>query len=348
VFTSVLSTVGAQLAREEEQKTEVSDFYHDIVLKTEAEFNNELEQLFEKLQPLIVEMMTRYPKLPEYITSSMVRAINQLNENALALMLEENSPSGSLILARIWLRFEKEGIPTFERRLRGLGDSLGLAHNFKGNKIDNAIKDIKDNVKDTAQQMLQYFVRYQGTKLGLILRNYIDETSWLNKPEPTKKEPLQVEDVIDKLISEIQSFNDYLLKMFSVSDDTNNNKSYVLKRPTNSQQGLFSYKLHLFGRIEFDRASILSAIVKLTIKTFLEYIRKTTFGKIGYQQIQLNVNYLKLIFKENGSWFDDKAPLLLMLDEIVDATEERSRNATQLDNHIIDKICKEKLKLLRK
>jgi len=224
-----------------------------------------------------------------------------------------------LILARIWLRFEKEGIPTFERRLRGLGDSLGLAHNFKGNKIDNAIKDIKDNVKETAQQMLKYFVRYQGTKIGLILRNYVDSTLWLNKTEP-----LIVEPVVENLISEIQTLNHYLLKMFSVPDD---NKLGVVKRPHNPQQGLFSYKLQLFGRIEFDRAPILSAVVKLTIKTFLEYIRKSTFGKNGFKQIQINVNQLKSIFLQNGSWFDDKSPIIELLDQITEATEERTREA---------------------
>lgn len=266
-----------------------------------------------------------------------------MNENALALILEETSPSGPLILARIWLRFEKEGIPTFERRLRGLGDSLGLAHNFKGAKIDTAIKDIKDYVKETAQQMLQYFVRYQGTKLGMILRTYIDETSWLNKPEQNKNE-LQVEEVIDKLLSETLNLNEYLLKMFSVPDD---NKPSNKRLGNTQQSGLFSYKLHLFGRIEFDRSSIMSAIVKITMKTLLEYIRKTTFSTSGYQQIQLNVHYLKLFFQNNCNWLEDKPPIIAMLDEIIEATEERTRDAVQLDSHTLEKICKEKMRASR-
>ena len=43
----------------------------------------------------------------------------------------------------------------------------------------------------------------------------------------------------------------------------------------------------MFGPVEFSRTSILTGIVKITLKTLLECVRLKTFGKFGLQQLQV-------------------------------------------------------------
>ena len=69
-----------------------------------------------------------------------------------------------------------------------------------------------------------------------------------------------------------------------------NNDSHVIKRKA-------ALTLHLFKNImdnlEFTKESILSTIIKLSLKTFCECVRLEYFSTFGYQQIEVDLFYLK-------------------------------------------------------
>jgi hypothetical protein len=83
----------------------------------------------------------------------------------------------------------------------------------------------------------------------------------------------------------------------------------------NNIQKLFAEKIEIFSHVEFSKSmlifkyhnnltiidffifikvSVLTGIVKITLKTLLECIRLKTFSKYGLQQIQVDCHYLQL------------------------------------------------------
>lgn len=50
--------------------------------------------------------------------------------------------------------------------------------------------------------------------------------------------------------------------------------------------------------ISYFQESVMSTIVKLCLKSLQEFIRLQTFNRSGYQQIQLDIEYLKTPLKE--------------------------------------------------
>ena len=57
-------------------------------------------------------------------------------------------------------------------------------------------------------------------------------------------------------------------------------------------QKLFSERVDVFGPVEFSRSSVLTGIIKITLKTLLECVRLKTFGKFGLQQLQVVLRIL--------------------------------------------------------
>ena len=60
-------------------------------------------------------------------------------------------------------------------------------------------------------------------------------------------------------------------------------------------------KLSVFDRSNLNDSpqAIMNTIAKIFFKTFNEFTKCKMFSKHGYQQIQINVNYLKYFFREN-------------------------------------------------
>ncbi|PSN42746.1 hypothetical protein C0J52_10673, partial [Blattella germanica] len=59
-------------------------------------------------------------------------------------------------------------------------------------------------------------------------------------------------------------------------------------------QKLFSERIEIFSSVEFSKVSILTGIIKISLKTFLECVRLRTFSRYGLQQIQVDTHYLQL------------------------------------------------------
>lgn len=57
---------------------------------------------------------------------------------------------------------------------------------------------------------------------------------------------------------------------------------------------LFSERIEIFSTVEFNKVSILTGIIKISLKTFMECVRLKTFSKFGLQQIQVDIHYLQL------------------------------------------------------
>ena len=60
-------------------------------------------------------------------------------------------------------------------------------------------------------------------------------------------------------------------------------------------------KLSIYDKSQHNDAPqfIMNSVVKIFLKTMNEFIKCKLFSKKGYQQIQINMNYVKYFFREN-------------------------------------------------
>eukprot|EP01124_Arcella_intermedia_P012875 TRINITY_DN1926_c0_g1_i4.p1 TRINITY_DN1926_c0_g1~~TRINITY_DN1926_c0_g1_i4.p1 ORF type:complete len:735 (-),score=188.80 TRINITY_DN1926_c0_g1_i4:8-1906(-) len=331
-FRDIVDAMKKKLEEEEKNKESTIN-YKELLSSTEVEYFVQIDVLFERITPLIQEIAPQYPKLFEFIVNSMNSTLTNLQETGRSAQFPDPllPRSYELLLANLWIHFEKEGITAFDKKLKGIIDTLAHSSRINSNKMDQVIKEMRDTTRETAQQILQHFVRIEGEKLGLLLRRYVETTAWLNK-----REPRYVEMIVDTLVNEITTLKNYLNVAFPITEDPRSTKR--------QQKGLFPNKLQLSMRIDFDKLSILIAILTVCLKTFLECVRLTTFGNYGYQQLQLNICYMKLIMTKKNLLEDKLRQILEMLDDILLNAEERTVDACSMEQIIIDRICDEKLK----
>lgn len=100
---------------------------------------------------------------------------------------------------------------------------------------------------------------------------------------------------------------------------------------------VFNEKLDIFIDLQFQKTSILSSIIKLLLKTYLECIRLKTFSRYGLQQMQVDINYL---YSHLWSFVNnDDRFIMNLLEEIVSSTAMRCLDPVLMEASVISVIC---------
>ncbi|CAJ1875587.1 unnamed protein product [Sphenostylis stenocarpa] len=118
---------------------------------------------------------------------------------------------------------------------------------------------------------------------------------------------------------------------------------------------LFKQKVEIFTKVEYTQESVLMNIVKLCLKSIQEYVRVQTFNRSGFQQIQLDIQFLRTPLKEV---VEDEAVMDFLLDEILPSIDfppslfceqvivaavERCLDPIPLELPILDRLIQAKL-----
>lgn len=104
-------------------------------------------------------------------------------------------------------------------------------------------------------------------------------------------------------------------------------------------QKLFSERIEIFSkRVEFSKLSVMTEIIKICLKTFLEIIRICTFSKNGLQQIQVDSFYLQMFC---WKFVSDEKIVYNLLDEVISCSITRTLDPEPLlmDISNVEKIC---------
>ncbi|TVU45151.1 hypothetical protein EJB05_04626 [Eragrostis curvula] len=88
------------------------------------------------------------------------------------------------------------------------------------------------------------------------------------------------------------------------------------------------------------KESVISTVLKLCLKSLQEFVRLQTFNRSGFQQIQLDMEFLKSSLKE---FVDDEAAVSFLLKEVNNAAHERCLDPIPLEPPILDKLINAKL-----
>jgi len=117
------------------------------------------------------------------------------------------------------------------------------------------------------------------------------------------------------------------------------------RKGTDKTAQLFDRKLQFYTDVEFTKNSILAMIIKLSLKSFLEFVRMKTFGRNGFNQVQLDVYFTRVVLcnlvqMERGA----EAIVNLLLDEVLVNTMERCIEPIPFEQNTIIEYCGSKLK----
>lgn len=261
-------------------------------------------------------------------------------------------PTLLLLLSKLCLEF----INGHVNHLLTLTDEL-FHINENHNIALTKAREIDTSMQESAQELLNGYVRMQGLSVSQMLRKSVETRDWLHTIEPRTVRAVMkrvVEDISSIEATVILLYGDHGNQTEHSSDSSRKaHSSYASRYQSRSNWSsftpshldsaivtnmhkLFSEKIEIFSTVEFNKISILTGIIKISLKTFMECVRLKTFSKYGLQQIQVDAHYLQLYL---WRFVADENILHFLLDEILGSAVHRCLEPVLMEPSVVDIIC---------
>ncbi|KAH9653467.1 vacuolar protein sorting-associated protein 51-like [Citrus sinensis] len=221
--------------------------------------------------------------------------------------------------------------------------------------------EICRSFRSAGEKLLHHYINLRNQRISVLLRKRFTTPNWVKH-----KEPREVHMFVDLLLQELEAIKKEvkqvlpqgLLRRHQRNDSngsTNSSRSNPLREGklsrTNTQKArsqllethlakLFKQKVEIFTKVECTQESVITTIVKFSLKSLQEFVRHQTFNRSGFQQIQLDIQYLRTPLKEAA---EDEAAIDFLLDEVSVAAAERCLDPIPLEQPILDKLIQAKL-----
>ena len=168
---------------------------------------------------------------------------------------------------------------------------------------------LSNDAKSVAEKLLNFYSRHQGNLISQMICKSLETRDWLNSIEPRHVRAAMkrvVEDITSVEVQVAQVFEEGNRQRVAGSSSSRptrrsvkTSRTAALKHPYDTSlmsniQRMFSDKIEIFSQVDFSKFSVMTAIIKMALKTFLESVRLRTFGKFGLQQIQVDIHYLEM------------------------------------------------------
>lgn len=259
-------------------------------------------------------------------------------------------PNLLLVFSKVCLEMEQVGV---KKIIMLVDEMYGI--DPIGNSSLTHENDMYANMRKSAQILLDSCVRLQGLNISQMLRKSVETRDWLNCLEPRSvravmKRVVEELSLIDAVLSDLYesgaqtaaSSDSSRKTHFSISASKQpqyrSNWSNCTSEPmliTNMHR-LFSDKIDIFGSVQFTKISILTGIIKLSLKTLLECVRLCTFSKYGLQQVQVDTHYLQMHL---WRFVADENIMHYLLDEILGSAVHRCFEPTLMEPTAVGLIC---------
>ncbi|XP_068475416.1 vacuolar protein sorting-associated protein 51 homolog [Phaseolus vulgaris] len=222
---------------------------------------------------------------------------------------------------------------------------------------------ISQKFRAAGEKFLQLYINMRTQKISLLLKKRFATPNWVKH-----KEPREVHMFVDLFLQELKITGNEVKQILpqdltkhrradsngsSASSRSNSFREEKEKfSRSNIQKGrsqqllethlakLFKQKVEIFTKVEYTQESVVMTIVKLCLKSLQEYVRIQTFNRSGFQQIQLDIQFLRTPLKEI---VEDEAAMDFLLDEVIVAAVERCLDPIPLELPILDRLVQAKL-----
>ena len=310
------------------------------------------------LVPLCDLLSLRADGMAKHLVSRLYSALLCL---AKATLGPTSQPAGVLVRAGLCLHMVSSGIAQVPAMLRAQLASHGLG----GAALGFDAATMSREMQRSANVLLERFVEMQAQKLSLEVTQWMQATDWLNCPQPA-----QVTHLVQRTVAELSSMQSLALQILP-GDPT---RSFLPQGPFPSAsatiqvlqqrsqqvasssaiqkdlQRMFARKIS-FSTATFDgsastngKASVspmLAHVTKLMLKTLVEEVRLNTFGRAGFQQIQVDCSMLRWMLPES---VEDDGSVIALLDEAIISCQERCLDPVLVEHTAIEALCEAKRK----
>ncbi|XP_066982534.1 vacuolar protein sorting-associated protein 51 homolog isoform X2 [Macrobrachium rosenbergii] len=220
---------------------------------------------------------------------------------------------------------------------------------------------ITDGMRDAGQRLLNHYVHTQGASVSQMLRRSVELKDWLGCGEPrsVRRVMRTVLDEITTMETQVGALYEEGNRQDRSSDSSRRTyhslsasrggpggrstwASYTPSQLDNSLVAnlnkLWSERIEIFAPVEFTRVSILTGIVKISLKTLMESVRLRTFSRFGLQQVQVDAHYLRTYL---WKFVADEHVLNVLLDEVVTSASVRCCDPELMEQKVVEFICEQ-------
>ncbi|KAK3879184.1 hypothetical protein Pcinc_016227 [Petrolisthes cinctipes] len=220
------------------------------------------------------------------------------------------------------------------------------------------LSSITAGMRDAGQTLLNQYVHTQGAVISQMLRRSVEVKDWLGCGEPRS-----VRRVMRTVLDDLSTIDTQVGALYEDGNQRDRSSdssrrtyhsvsvsrggarsawSYTPSQLDNSLVAnlnkLWSERIEIFAPVEFTRVSILTGIVKISLKTLLESVRLRTLSRFGLQQVQVDVHFLRTFL---WSYVADEQVLNVLLDEVVTSASVRCCDPELMEQRVVEFICEQ-------
>ncbi|KAI3460756.1 hypothetical protein Pfo_017419 [Paulownia fortunei] len=264
-----------------------------------------------------------------------------------------------LVLAQFTLFIEQSAVPRITEELASSFSGGGVRGFPHGPAFVPA--EICRIFRSSGEAFLHLYIKMRTQKISVLLKKRFTAPNWVKH-----KEPREVHMFVDLLLQEFEEIRTEVKQILPQGlhhkhRRTNSNGSTASSRSntlrddklsrSNTQKArsqlleshlakLFKQKMEIFTKVEHTQESAITTIVKLSLKSLQEFVRLQTFNRSGFQQIQLDIHFLKTTLKDIA---EDEAAVDFLLDEVIVSAAERCLDPIPLESPVLDRLVQTKL-----
>ncbi|XP_057440697.1 vacuolar protein sorting-associated protein 51 homolog [Lotus japonicus] len=339
------------------------DFLLDVrrILDDNLEILNELRELiFDWVQEGFQDFFRQLEVQFLLFSGRKTSLATQNRELAEGVHGDKAFPSLVLVLARLSVIIEQTAIPKITKELA----ASFSGGNFQGYEYEPGFvpEEISQKFRSAGEKFLHMYINMKTQRISLLLKKRFTTPCWVKH-----KEPREVHMFVDLFLQELEVIGNEVKEILPQGirkhhrvDSTGSNASSTRSNSfreekltrSNTLKGrsqqllethlakLFKQKVEIFTKVEYTQESVIMTIVKLCLKSLQEFVRFQTFNRSGFQQIQLDIQFLRTPIKEI---VEDEAAMDFLLDEVIVAATERCLDPISLEPPILERLIGAKL-----
>eukprot|EP00268_Persea_americana_P047216 TRINITY_DN4904_c0_g1_i7.p1 TRINITY_DN4904_c0_g1~~TRINITY_DN4904_c0_g1_i7.p1 ORF type:complete len:324 (-),score=49.73 TRINITY_DN4904_c0_g1_i7:406-1377(-) len=268
-----------------------------------------------------------------------------------------------LVLAQLSIFIEQSAIPRITEEIAASFSGGGVRRYEYGPAFVPA--EICRLFRSASEKFLHLYITMKTQKASILLKKRFTTPNWVKH-----KEPREVHMFVDMFLQELEGIGTEMRQILphglvrkhirsDSAGSTNSSRSNPMredktrKKNTHRTQSqlleshlakLFKQKMEIFTKVEHTQESVVSTIVKLCLKSLQEFVRLQTFNRSGFQQIQLDIQFLRNPLKDI---VEDEAAIDFLMDEVIVGAAERCLDPIPLESAILDKLIQAKLAKIR-
>ncbi|KAL6499468.1 hypothetical protein OROGR_027378 [Orobanche gracilis] len=327
---------------------------------------DENPELLLKLRDLTVDWVQEgfhdfFTKLDSYFL--MLSGRSNIASQGVTLMAEMPGDKISaglvLVLAQFTLFLEQSAIPRITEELASSFSGGGVRGSGNGQAFVPA--EICRILRSSGETFLHLYIKLRTQRTSVLLKKRFTAPNWVKH-----KEPREVHMFVDLLLQEFEEIRSEVKQILpqglnhkhhrtnsngsTASSRSNTLRDDKLSRSTTQKARsqlleshlakLFKQKMEIFTKVEHTQESVVTTIVKFSLKSLQEFVRLQTFNRSGFQQIQLDIHFLKTILKDIA---EDEAAVDFLLDEVIVSSAERCLDPIPLEPPVLERLLQAKL-----